>query len=91
MIFFKLDKKVRWSAAKNDWLQENRGISFELLIQSRFIGVESNFVKQHQKFMLFDYENYVWVVPYVENDNEYFLKTAFPSRKHTRKYLEEIR
>jgi len=31
-------------------------------------------------------DNYAIIVPYVENDNEIFLKTAFPSRKYTKRY-----
>ncbi len=30
--------------------------------------------------------DYAIIVPYVENDDEIFLKTAFPSRKYTKKY-----
>jgi len=31
-------------------------------------------------------ENYAVIVPFVEKDNEIFLKTAFPSRKYTKRY-----
>lgn len=33
--------------------------------------------------MLFEYRGYVWVVPYVADENEIFLKTLYPSRKYT--------
>jgi len=33
--------------------------------------------------------DYVYLVPYVENQNEFFLKTIIPSRKFTRMYLGE--
>ena len=32
--------------------------------------------------------NYVYIVPFVETENEIFLKTIIPSRKATKKYLE---
>lgn len=32
--------------------------------------------------------NYAYLVPCVENEKEYFLKTIIPSRKATKKYLE---
>ena len=35
---------------------------------------------------VFEIDNYAVIVPYVENDFEIFLKTAFPSRKYTKKY-----
>jgi len=31
-------------------------------------------------------DGYAIIVPYVEKNNEIFLKTAFPSRKYTKKY-----
>jgi len=37
--------------------------------------------------MLFEFEGYVWLVPYVDEGSYYFLKTAFPNRKFTKKYL----
>jgi len=33
-------------------------------------------------------EDYAYLVPYVENDQEIFLKTVIPSRKATKQYLE---
>ena len=41
-----------------------------------------------QKIYVIDIDDYVWLVPHVQNANEIFLKTAFPSRKHTRHYKE---
>lgn len=32
-------------------------------------------------------DGYEYLVPYVENDSEIFLKTVIPSRKATRDYL----
>jgi len=34
------------------------------------------------------FKKYVWVIPFVENAEEIFLKTAFPSRKATKKIKE---
>jgi len=31
--------------------------------------------------------NYAYIVPFVEDDEKYFLKTIYPSREATRKYL----
>ena len=79
-------KEIRWSLEKNIILAETRGITFEQLLNSRFVGIEQHREKSHQKLMLFEYGKYVWVVPYVEDKDHYFLKTAFPSRKYTKKY-----
>lgn len=32
-------------------------------------------------------DDYVYLVPYVETENEIFLKTIIPSRKATRQYF----
>ena len=80
-------KNVYWSQEKNAQLKRLRKITFEDLIGSRFIGIEEHSTKRHQKLMLFEYQGYVWVVPYVKGETYYFLKMAFPSRKHTKKYL----
>lgn len=30
---------------------------------------------------------YIWIVPYVKHGNEIFLKTLYPSRKFTKKWI----
>ncbi len=37
--------------------------------------------------MIVDVEGYAYLVPYVIEKNEYFLKTIIPGRKATKKYL----
>ena len=44
---------------------------------------------QHQRMFVLDINNYAYVVPYVESAESYFLKTVFPSRKHTQEYLRD--
>ena len=34
--------------------------------------------------MLFEHKGYIWVAPFVETDEEIFLKTLFQSRKYTK-------
>ena len=80
-------KEIRFSPEKSIELKQVRGASFEELICSGFIGIERHTKREHQNLMLFEHQGYVWVAPYVETDEYYFLKTAFPSRKHTKKYL----
>jgi len=83
-------KYLNWSPEKNEILKANRGISFEeiaLLIESgHVLGIEENPVRSNQKIYILEIENYVFIVPFVEKDNEIFLKTAFPSRKYTKRY-----
>jgi hypothetical protein len=39
--------------------------------------------------MVISLANYAYLVPYVENEEELFLKTIIPSRKATQRYLGE--
>jgi uncharacterized DUF497 family protein len=83
-------KYVNWSSEKNEILKRERGISFEeiaFLIESgHIVGIEENLGHSNQKIYVLEIENYAFVVPFVENDKEIFLKTAFPSRKYTKRY-----
>ena len=83
-------KYFNWSHEKNELLKAERDISFEeivLLIESEHIlGIEENPARPNQKIYILEIENYAFVVPFVENQNEIFLKTAFPSRKYTKRF-----
>ena len=41
----------------------------------------------HQKMLVIAIRGYAYLVPYVENENEIFLKSIMPSRKATRDFL----
>jgi len=83
-------KYLNWSHEKNEILKAKRGISFEeiaFLIESGgILGIEENPGRSNQKIYILEIENYAFIVPFVEKGNEIFLKTAFPSRKYTKRY-----
>ena len=79
-------KEIRWSLLKSERLKRTRGASFEEIIQSKLIAVKKHPKKSNQNIMLFDSKGYIWVVPYVETENEIFLKTLYPSRSYTKQY-----
>lgn len=82
-------KEIRWNLVKSERLKKTRGVSFEELINARFVGVKKHPQKENQSIMLFEHKNYIWIVPYV-NEKEYiFLKTLYPSRKYTKLYKKE--
>jgi len=41
-----------------------------------------------QKIFVIEFEEYAYFVPFIENEDEIFLKTIIPSRKATRDYLK---
>ena len=83
-------KYLNWSQEKNEQLKSEREISFEeiaLLIEAgNILGIEENPGHPNQKIYVLEIENYAYIVPFVESVNEIFLKTAFPSRKYTKRF-----
>jgi len=83
-------KYLNWSLEKNEILKAKRGISFEeisyLIESGHILGIEENPGRPNQKIYIVEIESYDVIVPFVERDNEIFLKTAFPSRKYTKRY-----
>ena len=41
----------------------------------------------HQRVFVISIDDYVYLVPYIENEEEFFLKTIVSSRKATKQYL----
>jgi len=87
-------KSINWNKEKNKTLKENRKITFEivsLLIETKqtleIIKHPDQEKYPDQKIFVVEYKNYAYLIPFVENDEEVFLKTIIPSRKATRKYL----
>ena len=85
-----------WDPEKNEWLKENRGISFEeiaLLLSNGILWKQTKHPNQeeypHLEVFLILIDNYIYFVPYVISEDTIFLKTAFPHRKATKDYLHE--
>ena len=88
-------KVIRWNHAKNEQLSRERGVSFEMILVSLAEGgllddlVHPNSERyQNQRIMVVRIVNYAYLVPYVENDEEVFLKTIIPSRRATKQYID---
>ncbi|MFH1858341.1 MAG: toxin [Candidatus Omnitrophota bacterium] len=79
-------KELRWDLLKSERLKRTRGASFEEMIQSKLIAVKRHPKRTGQNIMLFEHRGYIWVVPFVETENEIFLKTLYPSRNYTKLY-----
>ena len=87
-------KPFRWNAEKSTTLKELRGVSFESIVVAIEAGglldilAHANTKKYaHQQVLVVSLDNYVYLVPFVEEESSYFLKTVIPSRKTTRAYL----
>lgn len=89
-------KPYAWDPEKNELLRRSRGISFEDVVFHIEAGdaVEifehpNQSIYPGQRVIVVRVEDYAYLVPFVENDEEVFLKTIIPSRKATKKFLEE--
>ncbi len=87
-------KYFDWNEEKNEWLIAERGVSFEMCVIAIEQGdllalVPNEHPRAHQKKFIVKIDEYAYVVPYVEDDEKLFLKTMFPSRKATQKYLSK--
>ena len=89
-------KSFRWNADKNEALKANRGLSFEnvvVAIQSGgLLDILAHPNKERypkQRVLVVAFDNYAYLVPFVEEKNHFFLKTVIPSRKATRDYLNQ--
>jgi uncharacterized DUF497 family protein len=87
-------KSINWNAEKNHHLIKERGISFEDVIFCLQSGGLLDDVSHpnkeqysHQRMFIVAIDEYAYLIPYVENDEEIFLKTVIPSRKATKHYL----
>jgi hypothetical protein len=88
-----LVKTYAWSTEKNDLLQQQRGVSFEDVVLNIQLGNEIDVFahpnqERHpgQKISVVLIEGYVYLVPFVETEDEIFLKAIIPSRKATKHY-----
>ncbi len=80
--------EIRWDPKKSNELKLTRGMSFEEIIQTNFVATRTHSKKANQQILLFEFQDYIWVVPCVINKDEIFLKTLFPSRKITKLWKE---
>ena len=86
-------KPHTWNPDKNEWLKQKRGFGFEAVIEAVESGgllddvPNPNDSYGHQRLYIVELDGYAVVVPYVEDEEYIFLKTAFHDRKVNKKYL----
>jgi len=87
-------KYFDWDDDKNKWLMKNRNISFEMCMaiieREETLAVEDNHPPyEHQKVYIIEVNNYCYRVPFVEDSEKIFLKTAYLSHEANKKYLNK--
>ncbi len=88
--------RYEWNPAKNEEVKKERGISFEQIVFHLAQGDvwktadhpdQRKYPGQQIYFVIV--EDYIYLVPFVTEDEYVFLKTIIPSRKATKDYNEE--
>ena len=86
---------VLWNEKKNKLLKETRNISFEKIAKAiahkkvlDILPHPNQNKYKNQKIMLVNIKKYIYVVPFVEKNDQLFLKTIYASRKYTKQYLK---
>lgn len=88
-------KYFSWDSEKNEQLKTERGVSFEQIVYQIEAGGILDIIKnpkqgkyRDQYILIVELDNYAYLIPFVEDEHEVFLKTIIPSRKATKKYLK---
>lgn len=90
-----MSKQILWNEEKNQLLQLQRGVSFDEVLeqieQGNILGRKVHPSEQYpkQEIFIMRLRDYVYYVPFVEDDEKIFLKTIIPSRKLNKIYGEE--
>ncbi len=86
-------KSFEWNDEKNNWLRENRQISFEEIVFSIENGalIDTYEHPNQEKYpgqsvFVVKTDDYYYLVPFVEEEEYYFLKTIIPSRQAKKQY-----
>ena len=89
-------RSFRWNPEKNEAVKAERGISFENIVVSIEAGglldilTHPNQAKYpRQRVLVVACDNYAYLVPFIEEEDYFFLKTIIPSRRATRDYLNQ--
>ncbi|MFA7570596.1 MAG: toxin [Sulfurimonadaceae bacterium] len=93
------NKSIRYSLEKNEQLKAQRDIGFEDVILAIESGKllddiehpnKEKYPHQNIFIILVEIKDYVYLVPYVEDETSIFLKTIIPSRQMNKKYNKGV-
>ena len=89
-------KPFRWGPEKNEQLLLERGISFEQMVVAIEAGGLLDILAHpnpskypNQKVLVVACDGYAYLMPFVKQEDHFFIKTVIPSRKATRDYLNQ--
>ena len=84
-----------WDDEKNKLLERTRGLGFEEVIFHIQNGDILDIIEHpdisrypNQRIIVLNMDGYAYLVPFVEQEGTWFLKTIIPSRKAAKEYLK---
>ena len=87
-------KYFDWNDEKNEILKKTRGVSFEQVELAIAMGDLIDRIKHPnpekypgQKVFLVRINDYIYSVPYIEDEDKIFLKTIIPNSRAARKHF----
>lgn len=88
-------KYYTWDGKKSAKLKAERGVAFEDVVfyigQGQLLDIVEHPNQERyagQRMFIIEINAYAYLVPFVETEQEIFLKTIIPSRKATKRYLK---
>lgn len=88
-------KSIKFNEEKDEWLKKNRNVGFEDIRKAlegdglvKKINNPNKKKYPKQKLFLIKLKDYIFMVPFVEESEYFFLKTIIPSRKYTKQFLK---
>lgn len=94
MLDSHLVKSINWNLEKNLQLIAERGVAFEDVVVYIQQGDVLDIIEHpnqdkypNQRIFVLNIDDYAYLIPYIEDRKEIFLKTIIPSRKATKLYL----
>ncbi len=85
-----MKKRVEWDIEKAKKLKEERCIDIEfisiMIEESKYLDIREVPSRPYQKMFILDYDDYIVCVPFVEDEQKIFIKTAYRSRKTNKLY-----
>ncbi len=91
-----VNKIIDWNSEKNEVLKEKRNVCFEdveVRIQKgdilKIISHPNKNKYPNQRIFIIQIDDYIYAVPFIEDDEKVFLKTIYPNRKLTKIFLNK--
>ena len=82
---------ISWNTVKSARLKRIRGVSFEELnTEGEIIDLIDNPARPGQHMIVYEYKKYIWIAPCVIEEDKFFLKTLYPSRKYRKFYKKGV-